>query len=193
MQPPSSQSDAIRLSKAGRLVVIGLGEVEPFGDEYASGDAIWQWLKLPFDQTILGKRKPSLKTISSSNLLPGERRAARSVDTKLPDDRAVGELPLPLPPPNESSNRGTRDPQSFNSRNARSSTRSSKAVSENSDWIDVWTTQVIDSNFDDFLLGKLLNRCIDEYGSVEGAVTFAGIIAKAKIARQRRDRFRRPL
>jgi ADP-ribosylglycohydrolase len=192
-QPPGSQSDAIRLSKTGGLVVIGLGEAEPFGDEYRAGDAIWQWLRLPFDQTILGKRKPSLKTISSSNLLPGERRVARLVDPILADGRAAGELPLP---PSPSAGTFSRDAKqghrASNNRNSESSTRSFKKFSSNSDWIDVWTTQVIDSNFDDFLLGNLLNRCIDEYGSVEGAVTFAGIIAKAKIARQRRDRYRPP-
>ena len=54
--------------------------------------------------------------------------------------------------------------------------------------IDEWTDELIQSNFDDRTLGRLLNRCIDEYGSVEGAATFAGIVAKAKIARLRRNR-----
>jgi len=190
-QPPSSQSDAIRLSKTGGLVVIGLGEAEPFGDEYVTTDSVWQWLRLPFDQTILGKRRPRPKSINSSSLLPGERRPARPVDTILADGGSAEELPLPLPAPKRPfSQDGGRDPQAFNKRNSISSTRSSKRFSANSDRIDVWTTQVIDSNFDDFLLGNLLNRCIDEYGSVEGAVTFAGIIAKAKIARKRRDRDR---
>jgi ADP-ribosylglycohydrolase len=180
-QPPSSQSDAIRLSKTGGLVVIGLGEAEPFGDEYTAGDAIWQWLRLPFDQTILGKRKPLLKTISSSNLLPGERRVARSVDPILAGGRSAGELPLPPPPSTGTFSRDERrDHRAFNNRNSGSSTRSFKRSSSNSDWIDVWTTQVIDSNFDDFLLGNLLNRCIDEYGSVEGAVTFAALLRRRK-------------
>ena len=56
------------------------------------------------------------------------------------------------------------------------------------DMLDYWTDEVIRSNFDDRVLGEFLNRCIDEYGTIEGAVTFAGIVAKAKIARQRRAR-----
>jgi hypothetical protein len=54
--------------------------------------------------------------------------------------------------------------------------------------IDAWSDEVISSNFDNNTLGRLLNRCIDSFNSIEPAVAFAAIIAKAKIARKRRSR-----
>ena len=55
------------------------------------------------------------------------------------------------------------------------------------DRLDRWTDEVIKSDFDDRLLGQLLNRYIDEEGSIEAAASFVAIVAKAKLSRQRRE------
>jgi hypothetical protein len=56
------------------------------------------------------------------------------------------------------------------------------------DIIDRLSDEVISSGFDNITLGRLLNECIDATSSVDAAVGFAAIIAKAKIARLRRSR-----
>jgi len=56
------------------------------------------------------------------------------------------------------------------------------------DWLDRITDLVINSNFDDITLGRMLNECINKTQSVQMAVSFAAIIAKAKIVRQRKNK-----
>ncbi|MDC5081724.1 hypothetical protein NRA12_07865 [Acinetobacter baumannii] len=48
------------------------------------------------------------------------------------------------------------------------------------------TDEVIRSNFDERLIGKNFNKIIDRYASLEQAIAFAAIIAKAKLARNRK-------
>ena len=52
--------------------------------------------------------------------------------------------------------------------------------------IDEWTNEVIQSGFDDTVLGRVLDECIDTTESLETAVAVAAIVAKAKVARRRR-------
>ncbi|MDO7494072.1 ADP-ribosylglycohydrolase family protein [Acinetobacter baumannii] len=52
--------------------------------------------------------------------------------------------------------------------------------------IDYMTDEVIRSNFDERLIGKNFNKIIDRYASLEQAIAFAAIIAKAKLARNRK-------
>jgi hypothetical protein len=51
--------------------------------------------------------------------------------------------------------------------------------SPNEQAIDAMTDAVIKSDFDDRILGHFFNRCIDQFGSIEGAIAFAAVIAKA--------------
>lgn len=61
-----------------------------------------------------------------------------------------------------------------------------KAPTPRLEGVDDWTDIVIRSDFDDLVMGRMLNRCIEQTGSIEVAIGFASIIAKAKITRQRR-------
>lgn len=54
--------------------------------------------------------------------------------------------------------------------------------------LDEMTDHIIKSNFDDELLGRYLNKLIDSSDSLELAIAFSAIIAKAKIARKRKAR-----
>ena len=54
--------------------------------------------------------------------------------------------------------------------------------------LDEMTDHIIKSNFDDELLGRYLNMLIDSSDSLELAIAFSAIIAKAKIARKRKAR-----
>ena len=50
------------------------------------------------------------------------------------------------------------------------------------------TRKVIESDFNNEVLGNMLNKCIDEFKSIESAIAFASVIAKAKLTRSRRNR-----
>ena len=175
-QPPANQSDAIAEYKNG-FALLGLGAVEPQGKEYRSGSSIWQWMTLPFGQSVLAKRRLKLKGTAADNQLPngtsfrvisknGEEGAS-SVQSKLPfENRDVG------------SSSGKKDEE-----NSFLKDRQGKLYSK----LDELTDEVIKSNFDDRTLGRLLNFCIDSYGTIESATAFAAIVAKAKLVRRRRD------
>jgi ADP-ribosylglycohydrolase len=163
-KPPSSQKEAVGVSGNG-LAISGLGELEPIGDQYPSGDAIWQWFRLPFGQTILAKRHAKDMDLLQDSQLPRSRQSSKLaagtghvVDTATTTRASVGATVASTP-------------------------RQLTAGS-----LDAVTDQIIASNFDDTVLGRLLNQCIDDSQSVDFAVAVAAIIAKAKLVRGRRQR-----
>ncbi|MCA1478925.1 ADP-ribosylglycohydrolase family protein [Bradyrhizobium sp. NBAIM08] len=166
--PPTKQTASIGLHN-GKLAIAGLGSLEPLGQEYRAGDAVWQWLILPFGQSLLAKRKANLKDRIDSSQLPGPSQDPLPAGVNVNRRKTMTQPSLPL---NHSA--AQHDVQPSNSPMA---TR---------EGIDDWTDLVIRSNFDHYELGRLLNRCIDATNSVEAAVAFSAIIAKAKLARRKR-------
>ncbi|WP_419554435.1 ADP-ribosylglycohydrolase family protein [Candidatus Poriferisodalis sp.] len=66
---PKAQADALVMND-GRLVVEGLGPVQEIGGEIiraANDDFGWQWVMTTFGQTLLIKRRPSLRELSEGN------------------------------------------------------------------------------------------------------------------------------
>jgi hypothetical protein len=171
--PPTKQTASIGWCD-GKLAIAGLGFLEPLSEEYRSGDAIWQWLALPFGQTILAKRKADLKDRMSMSQLPGPRMQARSMVAS--PSQQTEQSSLPFEGSGRSKDNAVRHPQA----------PSEPSATLAQDGIDAWTDAVIRSNFNDTDLGRLLNRCIDLTGSVDAAVAFSAIIAKAKLARKKR-------
>ncbi|MER8503907.1 ADP-ribosylglycohydrolase family protein [Mesorhizobium sp. M0204] len=169
--PPAKQTASIGWRK-GKLAIVGLGILEPLSEEYRSGDAVWQWLALPFGQTILAKRKSNLTDMIADSQLPGPRQKAKPT----PQSTNAG----PTPPSVRASD-SARGRESIRQQDL---STPAKRITRND--IDAWTDEVIHSNFDDLALGRLLNLCIDATGSVDAAVAFSAIVAKAKLARQRR-------
>jgi hypothetical protein len=175
--PPVKQTDAIGWFDDG-LAMVGLGLLTPKSEEYRSGDAIWQWFLLPFGQTVLAKRKSNLKEKVLPSQLPGPYQPARLSNSERSNEvRGDSQSNLPLGDTKlENRERfGRSQPDYPGARGPRNT-------------IDAWTDEVIYSDFDNLTLGRLLNRCIEQSQSVEAAVGFASIIAKAKLARQRRRR-----
>jgi ADP-ribosylglycohydrolase len=68
--PPDSHGGAIGRYGRGHAIV-GLGATLPISDAYSSGDAVWQWMQLPFGQTILVKRRKSPRFKVRPDQLPG--------------------------------------------------------------------------------------------------------------------------
>jgi ADP-ribosylglycohydrolase len=173
--PPAKQTASIGWLE-GDLVLAGLGHLKSQGPEYRAGDAVWQWFALPFGQTILAKRRANLNEKISADQLPGPRQDARTDMRRVRKPEHSAEAPqtrLPL-----DDGRNDHRPQPKISQDTRSSR----------DAIDTWSDEAIHSEFDDLTLGRLLNRCIDSSQSVDAAIGFAAIVAKAKLARQRRRR-----
>lgn len=175
--PPTNQTASVG-QHLDSIAIAGLGLLLPIGPEFPSGDAIWQWFALPFGQTILAKRKKFLKGVLPSSQLPGQRQATKP---KPYTPKLTEKLVQPgLPFEETEKDPVVENPEPSSNNKLESPTELIR------DPIDMATDEVIHSNFDDHTLGRLLNRCIESSNSVESAIAFVAIIAKAKIARRRR-------
>lgn len=177
--PPAKQNASIGWHD-DQLAIAGLGPLTAHGPEYRSGDAIWQWFSLPFGQTIFAKRKADLKEKIAVTQLPGPRQQARiqghTASNTGRDGPPQSKLPL------------GEDQSKQRARNASTSYSAEPTPRVRRDAVDAWSDEAIYSDFDDLTLGRLLNRCIDQSQSVDAAIGFAAIVAKAKLTRQRRRR-----
>ena len=177
--PPAKQNASIGWFD-GQLAIAGLGELTPHGEDYCSRDAIWQWFKLPFGQTIFAKRKLDLKENIVPTQLPGPRQGSRAENQLATNATGNGPQQSNLP---LSEGRKKNQPRKTSIAQPIQSLLPTRR-----DTVDSWSDEAIASDFDDRTLGRLLNRCIDQSQSVETTVGFAAIIAKAKLTRQRRRR-----
>jgi len=168
--PPTRQTASVGLNGKG-LALAGLGSLNPVGAEYAVGDAAWQWFALPFGQTILAKRKAIVKEKIAGSQLPGEKQIA--APQKPPVSATGGQANL--------FEEGRPEEQL-------SRERLEAPLRSPMSGLDYWTDVVIQHEFDEMILGRVFNRLLEETHSVDTAVAFAAIIAKAKLARERRKR-----
>ena len=98
---PRAQADAL-VKNDGCLVVEGLGPVQETEVDIvrsANDEFGWQWVKTAFGQTLLIKRRPSLRELSEGNKfeLPPPKREAAARRESTPSRRAASSsLPRPL-------------------------------------------------------------------------------------------------
>lgn len=171
--PPAKQVGAVGFVETS-FAIAGLGVLEPVGQEYTAGDAVWQWFSLPFGQSILAKRSATRVDTLDTSQLPGQPNKPKNRNTNVTAENEPGQASLPL------KERG--------SQTRRTSSSDEKASDVRVDSIDVLTDRVIQSDFDDRVLGSALNQCIAQYQTVEAVIAFSSIIAKARITRERRRR-----
>lgn len=169
--PPTRQTASVGLNGRG-LALAGLGAIEPVGSEYAAGDTVWQWFTLSFGQTILAKRRAVVEDKLEGSQLPGERQAPAPQKSTVLATKSQASL-------FDEGKKEARKPQEQSEVAGRSAEKSG---------IDYWTDVVIQHEFDDLTLGRVFNRILEETRSADSAVAFAAIIAKAKLARERRRR-----
>jgi ADP-ribosylglycohydrolase len=176
---PSTQASVVGQYQ-DQLALAGLGVAHPVSEEYEGADGVWQWLMLSFGQTVLAKRKKILNKKIARSQMPirvtdnfsgdvissAPEQPEAHEHSKLVASNVALELPFNL--------------------TADASTHESLPKGGAEDNIDRWTEIVISSKFDDREVGRYLNRCIDLNGSIESAIAFASIIAKAKLARRRK-------
>lgn len=98
---PRAQADAL-VKNDGRLVVEGLGPVQEIEVDIvrsANDEFGWQWVKTAFGQTLLIKRRPSLRELSEGNkfeLPPTKRKEAARRESTSVRKAASSSLPRPL-------------------------------------------------------------------------------------------------
>lgn len=167
-EPPSGQSESIVLYN-GNLAMIGLGSLDVAGAEYQSSGFVWQWLKLPFGQSVLAKRRANTLSIDHQSQFSGYNTIPKSTTT--------------------SENSGVVQQEfAFTDKAGRNGTQRHSANHEGGFDIDRATDLAIKSNFDNSTIGHLVNQCIDETKSIENVIGLVAIIAKAKLVRIKKMR-----
>ncbi|HEJ7974979.1 TPA: ADP-ribosylglycohydrolase family protein [Serratia marcescens] len=168
--PPYKQNDAVGIVE-NNFALVGLGMLTNIDERYyEANNACWQWFKLPFGQTILVKRKSD-----------GIREIHES---QLPDFNPISKV---------TKSEVTKENDSKDEFLTKTNAMAKQGdlfgrEADPKDWLDSITDVVINSNFDDVTLGRMLNECINKTQSVQMAVSFSAIIAKAKIVRQRKNK-----
>ena len=177
-KPPTNQSDAVVMWR-GALALIGLGALEPKGQEYSSGSAVWQWFTLPFGQSVLAKRRKTIRSFVNGKQMPSEPLVANSKSEETINDEAGNSL--------KPSIGGQR-----NSDRSNENVRRQTITHEKFPSLDEITKAVIDSGFDDATIGRAINQCIDDNinaeRGIERVIGLSAIIAKARIARSKQKR-----
>lgn len=167
--PPANQGAAIGLYE-DRLAISGLGALDTYGDEYNFGDSVWQWSTLPFGQTILAKRKSVINEAVAADQLP---------KPYVPSDRPPARR-IPA------SEYGAQQPElNFESDTVQLSQKGTHGDVFLDD-LDAESDIIISSNFDNDTIGRLLMKRIDSTSSIESAMALLAIVAKARIARNKR-------
>lgn len=171
-EPPSNQSDAVVIWN-GSMALAGIGALVPLGEEYASGSSVWQWFSLPFGQTILAKRRSIIKTSVNDGQMPREPMLSKPQPKAADQSRVQNNFEF-----SERKKPGiVRDQVKY--RQVAQHRGRFPGIGEATDII-------ISSGFDDAVIGRMLNLCIEEAGEIEMAVALAAIVAKAKLVRRRR-------
>lgn len=168
--PPANQLAAVGMIEDD-LALMGLGFLVPKEPEYRIGGYLWQWCRLPFGQTILAKRKVKLDKVSLT-MMPG---------ASIPNSDN--------PTPAITEHRRSQQSLEFAESSVDVPGSASEEAISDSPWsLDFATDEAIKADFDPAVVGRLLNECIDQSDSIELAIAFAAIVAKAKLARRRRRR-----
>jgi hypothetical protein len=182
---PKTQLDVVGVVD-GKPAVAGLGSATQITDGVAKTtkqpNVGWTWLKLSFGQTILVKRRAKLPRLSSYSMPqpPAEL-------PPMPESKKVGPSgPHPVDREPIVSLIGARQVSLFETESAIDAPQ----MSDGRKSLDRLTSEVIDSRFNPAVLGKLLLDIIDRSpeDSIDAAIGFAAVIAKARAERNRRQR-----
>lgn len=167
-KPPINQSDAVVMSE-GSFVLRGIGKLEPQSREYVSRSSVWQWFRLPFGQSVLGKRRSGVRSFARKSKIVPESLSRKSKRMEMKD-------PAKMDPVDGEDNREDDKRRNLNM-HVRARTH------DEFFGVDKATDDIIASNFDDATIGRAINQCIDATGSIETVAALSAIIAKARLVR----------
>jgi ADP-ribosylglycohydrolase len=165
--PPKSASDCVGLAKR-TMEVAGLGPAEPITKEYATTGktpGVWQWSTLWFGQTILPKRRPHPKPLSSSQRVVPEHQYLAISRNGAGQSQAPDPVALTL---------------SFDVEEAPLDARSTS--------LHDLTNRVIASDFDPAVIGAGLLELAERPDGIEASLAYVSIITKARMSRRDRGR-----
>ena len=188
--PPRSQLDVVGVYK-NDICVAGLGPVIEAGEKFLSSneDSGWQWLYMPFGQSILCKQRIPLKELPKNNLspssadLPTVKMENRLVPKpKLGNKKRVdenidlfGEQRGLLPESGGTARKTNTHLGAYHSSNPQRN-------------LDELTDEIIRSGFDPKTIGITLMAMAEEDDGIEKAIAFSAVIVKARQARLRRNK-----
>ncbi|GHC37364.1 hypothetical protein GCM10010096_03550 [Alcaligenes pakistanensis] len=172
-QAPKSALDSVGTVK-DRVALAGIGTMEPLGECYSgkSRGAVWQWHRLDFGQTVLCKRRDTLKS------MPREMLPEHMLPQRTETPRKVPEVPLSVsvkPSPPAALTRDLFDTQP--------DLAASKLADKAGKSLDELTDLAIRSGFDRQLIGEHLLMLSEDDQAIENAMAYTVIIAKAWRAR----------
>ena len=165
--PPRTQLDSLG-AHGDRLVLAGLGYAEATSGEFrprGKADHYYQWIKLDFGQSVVGKRRSRPAAMAATDLpVPSRKpRPASSVQRQNAKKMPVTQQRL------FEGRKNMEDPD--------------RQSADRSKQIDQLSTEAIRSGFDPLLIGKHLLMLAEGPNGIERAIGYASIIAKAKLAR----------
>lgn len=171
--PPKNQSDAWQVRK-GHPYLAGIGELFMLGEPFASTkgtELLWQWCSLPFGQTVLTKRRKLSAHYENAPDTP--HQVLNNEETRKRIGASVLQQELAL------------------SRSSELILREAAVIQDSSqdkrESIDDHTNLCIKSGFDATIIGQsFLALACGDLG-IEKAIAFSAIVAKAKIAREKKS------
>lgn len=167
--PPASQASAV-LKTVNGLSLTGLGELKPISDIYQQGNFVWQWFLLPHGQTVLAKYKKNLEVTDNHKLI------IHGDNKKYSKENLIKKNNLSE---SQQSKLGFEDDYINNEKICSKDEHKLTQF----DIIDKYTDEVIQSNFQNDIIGFYFNKLIEESHSLDNAIAFSAIIGKAKLAR----------
>ncbi|HTA33720.1 MAG TPA: ADP-ribosylglycohydrolase family protein [Solirubrobacteraceae bacterium] len=165
---PKAQLDSV-VADGDQLYLLGLGPagvVEQVLRETGKTPGTWEWLRLWFGQQVLVRRRPRPGALSESHRV--QQMPSYLTATTPPQDSEQLALRDDPPPTRITRNRTALDDLDLHE----------------------LTEHVIDSGFDERIIGEALLMLARRRGGINDAVGFAAIIAKATATRQDRERRR---
>ena len=173
-QAPKNALESVGKVKE-RIILAGIGFLTPEGSEFPgkSPGAVWQWYRLDFGQTVLCKRRDTLKSMSKE-IWPSFR-ASRDVE---PSSSA----PSLLKPPRAKGSAPTAQTRDLFDTMPIEEKRDEDARKS----LDELTDLAIRSGFDHKLIGEQLLALSESERAIEDAMAYSIIIAKAWRARTKK-------
>jgi ADP-ribosylglycohydrolase len=172
---PVNQSVGVGIVN-GHLALSGLGVLEPRGKCWTSGDAEWQWAKLPYGQTILAKRKKDTKPLNPL-LLPKkiiqyaqDQRPQTNNSRKFSTERETQKNHQ-----EEQFDISFEEPQ-------KKQTQSQKPQTMD---LDTLASEVIKRGLTPELIGRAFLRCLNDHKSTSQAVALSAILARAYLEQEK--------
>jgi len=189
-QPPETQQDAVGLF-GDKLAVTGLGTAQANSQLFESrskGDAVWQWVRLDFGQTLLAKRRKDLKALPVTSL------PETSSDQKVPPRSKIYTSDVMRGAQSKPTHRKaySEQPTLFSEHPPDDRKKIKYADLCRQQSLHDMTGAAIKSGFDAELMGIHLLELTSRADGIEQAIAYTAIIAKARAARLRHTKQLQP-